>query len=251
MSCSGIIFDINEATVHDGPGLRTAVFLKGCPLRCAWCHSPEGQSPEPEMLLLPDNTRRLCGKEYNAEEFASYLRECASLTPNGGITFTGGEVLMQMDFMRDLLIRLRGIHITVETSGAGRCCDLLEIAGLSDLIYFGLKIINPEKSVQYVGRSSDEILHNLFALDSHSSTKYILRIPLIPGAIATEENFLDLMNLCRKLKRVHSLEFLKANKLAPAKYLSCNRQFPAEFASCETGSIPEFFDPGIPFVILD
>ena len=72
MSCSGIIFDINEATVHDGPGLRTAVFLKGCPLRCAWCHSPEGQSPEPEMLLLPDNTRRLCGKEYNADTLSHF-----------------------------------------------------------------------------------------------------------------------------------------------------------------------------------
>lgn len=251
MSCSGIIFDINEAAVHDGPGLRTAVFLKGCPLRCAWCHSPEGQSPEPEMLVLPDNSRRICGKRYDAVELASYLRNCASLTPDGGITFTGGEVLMQADFMLDLLNRLQGIHITVETSGAGKCSDLLAIAGLSDLIYFGLKIIDPVKSAQYIGSSSAMILENLFALDRHSGTKYILRIPLISGAIATKENFRDLMDLCRKLKRVHSLEFLKANKLAPAKYLSCNRRFPTEFASCETGDIPDFFDPGIPFAILD
>ena len=251
MSFSGIIFDINEAAVHDGPGLRTAVFLKGCPLRCAWCHSPEGQSPMPEMLDLPDGSRRLCGKEFDAKELAAYLRDCASLTPNGGITFTGGEVLMQPDFMRDLLNELRGIHITVETSGAGKCSDLLEIADLSDLIYFGLKIIDPEKSLKYTGQSSEPILENLFALDRYSQTRYILRIPLITNAIATEENFRDLMDLCRQLKRLDSLEFLKANKLAPAKYLSCHRQFPAEFASCETGNIPDFFAPGIPFAILD
>lgn len=247
----GIIFDISEAAIHDGPGLRTTVFLKGCPMRCAWCHSPEGQSPEPEMLDLPDGTSRECGKYYDVETLAEYLQKRAALTPDGGITFSGGEVLMQADFMKELLGRLQNIHITIETSGAGECQDLLDLAEHADLVYFGLKIIDPETAVKYTGMSSENILANLFALDRQSCTEYILRIPLIPGAIATEKNFRDLQELCHKLKRLRSIEFLKANKLAPAKYLSCHRAYPAEFAGCETGRVPESFMPGIPFRILD
>ena len=247
----GIIFDISEAAIHDGPGLRTTVFLKGCPMRCAWCHSPEGQSPEPEVLKLPDNMIRMCGKYHDAETLAEYLQKCAALTPDGGITFSGGEVLMQADFMRELLGRLQNIHITLETSGAGKCQDLLDLAEFADLIYFGLKIIEPETAVKYTGLSSENILKNLFALDRQSSTEYILRIPLIPGAIATEKNFRDLMSLSLKLQRLHSIEFLRANKLAPAKYVGCQRKFHPEFADCRTGEIPDFFAPAQPFSILD
>ena len=180
----GIVFDISEAAVHDGPGLRTTVFLKGCPMRCRWCHSPEGQSPEPETILLPDNSQRLCGKVYQDDELAQYLKKCAALTPDGGITFSGGEVLMQSKFVLDVISRLAGTHVTVETSGAGKCQDLLDIAGKCQLIYFGLKIIDPADALHFTGMSSEVILENLLALDRRSQTPYILRMPLIPGAIA-------------------------------------------------------------------
>lgn len=248
---AGVIFDISEAAVHDGPGLRTTVFLKGCPMRCRWCHSPEGQSPEPEILRLPDNSQRLCGKVYQAEYLAQYLRRCAALTPDGGITFSGGEVLMQADFVVELLSMLDGINLTVETSGAGDCQKLLDIAAKCQLIYFGLKIIDPADALRFTGMSSEPILENLFALDRCSQTKYILRIPLIPGAIASEKNFHDLMKLSFELKRLHSIEFLRANKLAPAKYACCQRNFPPEFADCRTGNIPDFFAPAQPFSILN
>ena len=248
---SGIVFDINEATVYDGPGLRTTVFLKGCPLRCAWCHSPEGQLPEIEVLNLPDGNTRVCGKVFEAKELAMYLRECASLNPNGGVTFTGGEVLMQADFVLEMLSFLKGVHVTIETSGAGKTEDLLKISKQTDLIYFGLKIINSKVAEKYTKVSSEKIIENLLALDSYSQVKYILRIPLIPVAVATEDNFRDLMDLCQQLKRLSSIEFLRANNLAPAKYLACNRIFPPEFASCQTGSIPEFFLPSVPFSILE
>lgn len=247
----GIIFDISEASIHDGPGLRTTVFMKGCPLRCRWCHSPEGQSPEPEMLQLPDGSQRLCGKVYQAEELAQYLRECAALTPEGGITFSGGEVLMQAGFVKDVLSRLPGIHKVVETSGAGKGQDLLDIAGMCDLIYFGLKVIAPADAMNFTGMSSEIILKNLHALDLESQTEYILRIPLIPGAIATEKNFKALMELTFGLKRLRAIEFLCANKLAPAKYTRCRRKFAPEFADCRTGDIPAFFTPEVPFSILD
>ena len=136
MSC-GMVFDISEAAIHDGPGLRTTVFLKGCPMRCRWCHSPEGQSPEQEMLLLPDNSQRLCGKLFDAENLARYLRECAALTPDGGITFSGGEVLMQSGFVLDLLSRVkpfdfeeisvRNSNVTNQSIGEIPCVILFHI----------------------------------------------------------------------------------------------------------------------------
>ena len=248
---SGIVFDINEATVHDGPGLRTTVFLKGCPMRCAWCHSPEGQSPDIEMLKLPDGETRTCGKIFEAKELASYLQDCASLTSDGGITFSGGEILMQADFVLEVLSYLKDIHITIETSGAGKKEDLLKIAKHADLIYFGLKIIDVNMAKKYTRMSSETIIENLLALDCCSNVKYILRIPLIPNAIATDENFQAIMDLCKQLKRLSSIEFLPANILAPAKYLSCNRVFPQEFASCQSGSIPNFFLPNVPFSVLE
>lgn len=247
----GIVFDISEAAVHDGPGLRTTVFLKGCPMRCRWCHSPEGQSPEPEILHLPDGSHRSCGKIWQSDVLAQYLRECAALTPEGGITFSGGEVLMQAEFVLDVLSRLSGIHTIAETSGAGKCQDLLDIADRCDLLYFGLKIIDPADAVRFTGSSSEHIISNLRALDCRSRTEYILRMPLIPGAIATEKNFKALMELSFELKRLRKIEFLRANKLAPAKYARCQREFAPEFADCRTGEIPDFFAPAVPFAILD
>ncbi len=247
----GVVFDISEASVHDGPGLRTTVFLKGCPMRCRWCHSPEGQSAAPEMLCLPDGSKRMCGKVFQASELAEYLQKCAALTPQGGVTFSGGEVLMQTEFVLEVISMLPSINIVVETSGAGRGEDLLALARRSDLIYFGLKIIDPADAQYYTGSSSQIILENLRALDRECRTEYILRIPLIPGAVATEKNFKDLAGLTFELKRLQAIEFLRANRLAPAKYASCNRSFAPEFADCRTGSIPEFFTPAVPFSILD
>ena len=248
---SGIVFDISEAGVHDGPGLRTTVFLKGCPLRCRWCHSPEGQSVEPELLHLPDGSSRLAGVRYQAEALAAYLRDCAALTPQGGITFSGGEVLMQTGFVLEVISLLPGIHIVIETSGAGSKEDLLALADAADLVYFGLKLIDPAAAEKFTGTSSAQILDNLRILDRQSRTPYILRIPLICGAVATEDNFKDLMELSFQLPRLEKIEFLKANPLAPAKYRSCNREFPAEFADCRTGNIPDFFAPAVPFELLN
>ena len=247
----GTVFDISEGSIHDGPGLRITVFLKGCPLRCRWCHSPEGQSPQPEPLHLPDGTTRIAGTRYEGAELADYLRRCAAITPDGGITFSGGEVLMQPDFVLDVIAGLPGINIIVETSGMGKCDNLLKIADKCALIYFGLKIIDMAAAEKYTGRSSEPILENLEALDKKSKTPYIIRMPLIPGATATEENFKSLMDLSFQLKNLHSIELLKANTLAPAKYISCGREFPAEFADCRTGTIPDFFAPAVPFALLD
>ena len=103
----GIVFDITEFAVHDGPGLRTTVFLKGCPLRCAWCHNPEGLSAEPQVLRSAGGSR-LAGRVYEAEELAELLRRQAPLLhgSGGGVTFSGGEPLAQAAFVAEVIDRL-------------------------------------------------------------------------------------------------------------------------------------------------
>ena len=114
---TGVVFDIRELTVHDGPGLRTTVFLKGCPLRCAWCHNPEGLSPNPQILRSAAG-ERVAGRNYTSVELATILnRQAPLLRENGGVTFSGGEPLMQAAFVADTIDRLEELHVTLDTSG--------------------------------------------------------------------------------------------------------------------------------------
>ena len=247
----GIVFDITEASVHDGPGLRTAVFLKGCPMRCRWCHSPEGQKKEPETLFLPGG-ERVCGTLWEDDALADYLRGCADLLgPEGGITFSGGEPLMQADFLTALLRRLDGIHTVVETSGYCSESDLLRAARLCRRIHYGLKIADTSRAEYWTGCRAERIIDNLRALDGmENGPELVCRIPLIAGAVDTEENMRELMRLCRSLNRLKEIEFLPANPLAPAKYSFCRRIFDPVCADCRTGTVPGWFEPGVPWRIL-
>src|SRR6202795_1912563 len=104
---AGIVFDLREFTVHDGPGLRTTVFMKGCPLRCAWCHNPESLSPCPETIRSA-NGDRLVGKTYTPDSLALILNRQSSILcrGGGGVTFSGGEPLSQADFVSEVINRL-------------------------------------------------------------------------------------------------------------------------------------------------
>ena len=124
-SVTGVVFDIRELTIHDGPGLRTTVFLKGCPLRCAWCHNPEGRSREPQVLHGP-NGDRVAGRSYRADELANLLNRQAPLLIEGGVSFSGGEPLMQAAFLEGVLERLEGLHVVLGTSGFAPAEDFLQ-----------------------------------------------------------------------------------------------------------------------------
>ena len=117
---SGIVFDIKEFAVHDGPGVRTTVFLKGCPLACMWCHNPEGQSIQPQVIRSLSG-ERVAGREYSAKELASLLNEQATIlrTNDGGITFSGGEPLFQAEFVAEVIDHLDDLHVLLDTCGYG------------------------------------------------------------------------------------------------------------------------------------
>ena len=202
----GVIFDINEASIHDGDGLRVAVFLKGCPLHCRWCHSPEGQGTEVEYLTLPDGTKRVSGEFFEAENLALYLKNTVDLLENGGITFSGGEPMLQSDFLLEVLEKLQGVHTIIETSGFAEQNKFLQVAEKVSLIHYGLKIINRDKSKFWTSCDSKIVVDNLLALDKNCKTPYIIRMPLLAGIIDTDENMRDLMNLVNSLERLTKIE---------------------------------------------
>ena len=160
----GIVFSIEEFAIHDGPGIRTTVFLKGCPLRCAWCHNPEGISPEPQYMDRRDG-RTMCGYAICSGELAGkLLRNKAVYAMNrGGVTLTGGEPLLQAAFAAEVLAALQaaGVHTAVETSGYAAPDVFRRVAGHADLVLFDVKHADPVQHRRWTGVDNAPILRNL------------------------------------------------------------------------------------------
>ncbi len=224
---SGFIFNIQRYSIHDGPGIRTTVFFKGCPLRCVWCHNPEGLSPEPELSLnesrclgcgecrracaranqpggegplpravvgcqlcgacadaCPTGARRLVGRKVTADEL---LRELWRDQPfydssGGGVTFSGGEPLMQPDFLAEALAacRQRGLRTAVDTCGLAPPDKLLTIAAGADVVLYDLKFIDEARHREFTGVPNTLILQNLKRLGAQHHCIWI-RVPIVPG----------------------------------------------------------------------
>jgi pyruvate formate lyase activating enzyme len=224
---SGLVFNTQRYSIHDGPGIRTTVFLKGCPLRCAWCHNPEGISPKPEVVVLENRCLRcgqcrlVCpqvnktsgnGSALTDQERCVQCGECVKICPTearqlvgrrmnvqevldevlkdrifyeqsaGGVTFSGGEPLMQPHFLHNLLevCRAEGIHTAIDTSGFAPREDLLLMARLTNLFLYDLKVIDDDLHRQWTGVSNAVILENLRAL-GHVHQHIWIRMPLVPG----------------------------------------------------------------------
>lgn len=228
MGPTGIIFDIKRFSVNDGPGIRTTVFFKGCPLTCWWCHNPESRSCDPETISI---TRKLSGKDFYLQEVVGKRVTVEEVlfeidkesifhdTSGGGVTFSGGEPLFQPEFLASLAAecRQRDIHTCLDTSGY---CDpgLFRsfIPGI-DLFLFDIKTLDREKHIQYMGCPNDDILVNLSQLDG-AGGQYIIRVPIIPGINNDRKSMDDLGNLLQKLQNPRKeIHFLPYHKLARQK----------------------------------
>lgn len=203
----GVVFNVQRFSAHDGPGLRTTVFLKGCPLRCAWCHNPEGLRPDPELLWDPDRCLE-CGSCADAENDAEAAEACPSGAKRmagrtvtvdelveevardrvfyeesgGGVTFSGGEPLAQPAFLRaaSRACRAQGLSTALDTCGYAARDDLLEAAALSDVVLFDLKGMDDARHRANTGVPATPIHRNLEALCA-AHPRVWLRIPIIPG----------------------------------------------------------------------
>lgn len=222
---TGWVFDIREFTVHDGPGIRTTVFLKGCPLRCSWCHNPEGQSTRPQPMSSPVGSRWV-GVEYAADEFAGILnRQSIIFVPNeGGVTFSGGEPLMQAAFVAEVIDRLKPMPVLLDTSGYGDERDLRLLLDRVDLVYYDLKLIDEESHLRYTGGSNRLILSNLQVV-SRSGVPFVIRVPLVPGVTDTDENLAGIARAVQGLPGLVRVDLLPYNRAAGAKYRAAGMEF--------------------------
>ncbi len=194
----GIVFDIKRFAVHDGPGIRTTVFLKGCPLRCRWCHNPESMEASP--CRLPKTYQvgtstftetEAVGSEMSVEELMRELRKEKVFMEEsgGGVTFSGGEPLFQPSFLKEMLMACKAehIHTVVDTSGYASSTALDSVIPFTDLFLFDLKIIDSELHLHWTGVGNSIILANFDRLIS-AGARVRVRIPLIPGlTVAVEE----------------------------------------------------------------
>lgn len=216
----GVIFDIKRFAVHDGPGIRTTVFLKGCPLRCAWCHNPESQGVGVETLEGRDGPIRV-GRSVTVDEVVEDVaRDTAFFDESGGgVTFSGGEPLSQPGFLVELLDRCGEleIHRGVDTSGYGPLETLLKVAERTDLFLYDLKPADHTSHLEQTGVELALIQDNLRSL-CETGVAIQLRIAVIPGITDTPENLQALGEFVASLPRQLPMKLLPYHRAAMDKY---------------------------------
>jgi len=225
----GIIFDIREFSVHDGPGIRTTVFLKGCPMACTWCHNPEGQSSEPQFLRSPGR-QRLVGTRFTPKALAAKLNRHAKIfkANEGGVTFSGGEPLLQAAFVAEVIDLLNGIHVLLDTSGYGSAGDFRYLLKKVNLVYYDLKIIDRDLHRRFTGCDNKLILDNLHML-ADSGVPFVIRVPLVPDVTDTPENLNAIARTVRGLPGMLRVDLLPFNRAAGAKYAAAGMKFEPGF----------------------
>lgn len=277
---NGLIFDIKELAVHDGPGPRTTVFFKGCPLRCQWCHNPEGLDFHPQLMVQHSRCTGcgLCRKGCGHPECQKFDR-CLHACPNGlvsrsgyevdsgelaarllrerdfwdigggGVTLSGGEPLAQPEFLLDLLDKLEGVHRCVETSGFAPADVFAAMCARTELVMMDVKLADPALHKQYTGQDNAPILQNLEYL-RQSGHPCIIRTPLIPGVTDTEENLSAIAKLLVDVPGLQRAELLPYNPMAGAKYPRLGLR-PPEFSGPKQDSrlLEPFMKVGVPAIL--
>ncbi|MHA2225042.1 MAG: glycyl-radical enzyme activating protein [Candidatus Hodarchaeales archaeon] len=230
----GIIFNIKKFAVHDGPGIRSTIFFKGCPLECWWCHNPEGINPEPEIVdKIPyepsiPSTKEIIGREVTVNEVMAEIKKdwiFYEQSNEGGITFSGGEPLMQADFLNHLLnaCREEELMTTLDTSGYASWETIDKIKDKISLFLYDIKIIDDSKHQKYTGASNKIILSNLQKLDAEGAN-IIVRFPIVPGINDDEKNVNQTIKLLNNLKTTDEIHLLPFHNIAKGKYKKLKRK---------------------------
>lgn len=254
------IFDIERNSFVDGPGIRTTVFFKGCNLKCKWCHNPESQAPEKEMMLYKDkcigcgkcrevcpnhlkkcdfcgkcelfcaaDARRICGKEYTVDEVLSEILKDKSFyeTSDGGATFSGGECMLQIDFLCELLKKCKenGIHTAVDTAGNVPWKYFEFIIPYTDMFLFDVKCISENLHIAGTGASNRLIIENLTTLSSVFKGSIFIRIPVIGSFNDTKEEMNKIKEFLNNIN-FDKIELLPYHNMGNNKYTTLNRVLP-------------------------
>lgn len=270
-SLTGMIFDIRRYSIHDGPGIRTAVFLKGCPLNCWWCHNPEGQSLEPEPMLRPNlciacfacvaacavgaierddgrlawdrdqctncgecakvclsGCREMAGRAMSAAEVLAEVERDRPFyeESGGGVTFSGGEPLLQSLFLAEALqaCQQSDLHTVVDTSGFAAWEVFERVLPYTDLFLYDIKHTDSEMHQRYTGVPFEPIQHNLELLAEREKPVW-LRLPVVPGFNDDEPNLRRVGELAARLPNIRQVNLLPYHPAAASKYERLGRYY--------------------------
>mgnify|MGYP002639747446 CR=1 FL=1 len=217
----GIVFDIKRFAIHDGPGIRTSIFFKGCPLSCWWCHNPESCKTGIQELDFKFKGSSTLGWETTAKELLMEVEKDRAFfdESNGGVTFTGGEPMMQAAFLKEsaVLFKSKELHLCLDTTGYAASEKFKEVVDLMDLVLFDLKHMDERAHFEFTGVSNKPILKNLEYL-VESGKEVHIRYPMMPGLNDDEKNLIEMMNYLQRntaIKRIHLLPY---HKIASGKY---------------------------------
>jgi len=283
---SCLLFNIQKFSLHDGPGIRTTIFFKGCPLKCRWCHNPEGLNNKIEMLYNQDKctlcgecikrcpksaiqminnrietdmskcnlcdecthycihgAREIAGKEYSIDDIVKIVLKDKIFyeESKGGVTLSGGEPVMQIDCVEELLKRLKqeNIHTSVDTSGIMPFNYYERIYKYTDLFLYDIKIIDEEKHKMFTGVSNSIILDNLRKLSKiHNNIN--IRLPIIEGVNADDEHINALINLIRGLG-IKDINLLPYHDISRHKYKKLDMEYDGQEMSVPTSEKMENF----------
>jgi len=220
MSSNGTIYNIQHFSVHDGPGIRTTVFFTGCPLTCWWCHNPESRSAEIEHM-----NGSTIGKTYTVQELFDILKKDIIFydQSGGGVTFSGGEPVSQVDFLSEILklCHANGIHTAIDTSGFADQGSFAKILPDTDLFLYDLKLMDPDLHKKYTSVSNICILKNLDFL-LRNKARVIIRIPLVPEITNTEINIGLVQEFLGKYHPLPEINLLPYHRTAVGKYEKLN-----------------------------
>jgi pyruvate formate lyase activating enzyme len=249
---SGLVFNVQRFSLQDGPGVRSTVFMKGCPLACAWCHNPESRDPQIEFIRMRHRCMAcgICSEEELAEPSVQYRGEAdveacptgalqavgqemgtAELVENllrdriffdesgGGVTFSGGEPLMQAPFVIEAmsLLRAEGVHTALDTCGYADRQDLAQAASHACLVLYDLKLMDDSRHQTATGVSNITILQNLVALSRIHSAIWV-RVPVIPGINDDPANMEATADFLKPLHGIRQVDLLPYHPLGEAKF---------------------------------
>ena len=268
---NGVIFDIRKYSIHDGPGIRTTVFFKGCPLRCWWCHNPEGQDVEPELVyrksrclgcdecskscqreaislvaqsisvnrekcvpcnnccrVCPSDALSIAGKQMTVKEILEEIEKDRTFyeESRGGVTFSGGEPLMQPDFLNALLneCKERAIHTAVNTCGFAQYEIIDRMRDKVDLFLYDIKTMDNRKHRKYTGASNEQILKNLKKL-AESGSSIVISFPIIPSINDDDKNVTRTAEFISSLPNIQQVNLLPYHRAGIEKYKNLGKPY--------------------------
>lgn len=228
LNTKGRIFDIQKYSIHDGPGIRTIVFLKGCAFRCRWCCNPESQSYDIQQMVTAGK-KKTVGRDVTVGEVMEEVRKDVShyRRSGGGLTLSGGESLLQMDFASDLLLaaHMEGYNTALESTGFADFSQIEEkILPHLDLFLMDIKHMNSAKHKLFIGQPNEKVLENARKI-TDSGQKLIVRVPVIPTFNATPEEIIEIARFAKSLKGVEQIHLLPYHRLGTDKYTGLGREY--------------------------